>query len=362
MAWFDDLVTRAEKGSPLTTTEADNIITTLRSAMPVTDSNIGKYVRVANDAFEYVYLIEDITYTTLRFNILNNLLIPGQLYNITDFATIYDQIETGTVKTGSTEPLVVLATSIDTLSPFAYSALFPNDIIKYDANIVATDALTAIKGRIIERIDEYGNRTDYDHRTVLFPRWETSTGSGIYTVLTDNGEDMNEYLTFGSNYPSVDIANNYLSNVYNTRVLLGQEWGNNVFQHTDTINNNCGGIFINNTFLGYTAQNTFSGSNENNVISAFFAQNTISGYFGFNAIQGAFDHIAIHGDFRYNTVVNQLRFTNVQGYINLKTMSTALYSLLCGNTNFAKEIFYTQNNKVFFSYFDGTVQVYTEIV
>lgn len=363
MAWFDDLVTRAEKGSPLTTTEADNIITTLRSALPPTDSNEGKIVTVGSDVLNYESLIISDTYANISTTKTAAELKAGRWYLINDFQTIYNQHETGTVKTASLEPLLVLAVNSFSFAPYAFSMLFGSDVIKYDFDItLANDGVTPIKGRIIERIDQYGNRSDYDHRKVLFPRWETAPASGIYTVLTDNAGDMNEYLTFGNSYPHVDISNNYLPDIYNISSYMGQEYGNNVFQNATTINNTFKGVFINNTFLGFTAQNLFTGSTESNIFLNFCAQNTSSGYFGFNAIQGAFDHIAIHGDFRYNTVVNHLRFTNVQGYINLKTMSTALYSLLCGNTNFAKEIFYTQNNKVFFSYFDGTVQVYTEIV
>jgi hypothetical protein len=109
--------------------------------------------------------------------------VPGKFYLITDYRTCYDQpnwdsqgnpIVVGNYKVADVEePLIVLATSIDTLSPYAYSTVFPKDVIKYDITFNETEVTSSpAKGRITERIDENNNRADYDFRTVQFIRYQ----------------------------------------------------------------------------------------------------------------------------------------------------------------------------------------------
>jgi hypothetical protein len=124
----------------------------------------------------------DITYSEIVYAIDENELTPGSYYRITDFRTCYDQpdyniskgtITQGTYRTTSVHPIIVFATSVDTLAPDAYQPDYPNDTIKYDVTYSSTytSGGTAY-GRIIERIDEYNNRTDYDHRDILFKRYK----------------------------------------------------------------------------------------------------------------------------------------------------------------------------------------------
>jgi hypothetical protein len=125
--------------------------------------------------------LTDITYSAIRTAIDDNGLIPGSYYRITDFMTCYDQpnynisksaITQGIYKTSSVHPIIVLATSVNTLAPDAYQPDYPMDKIKYDVTYSSTytSGGTAY-GRIVERIDEYNNRTDYDHHEVLFKRY-----------------------------------------------------------------------------------------------------------------------------------------------------------------------------------------------
>lgn len=127
-------------------------------------------------------LNELVTYSEFYDKINSNTLTAGTYYTITDFETIYDQpdyyIDGGNktsviTKTSSVDPIVVLATSTNTLSGDAYRLSTPNDKLKYDWTFSLTEvnALPA-KGRVTELIDSNDNRTDYDHTNVLFKRYQ----------------------------------------------------------------------------------------------------------------------------------------------------------------------------------------------
>jgi hypothetical protein len=137
----------------------------------------GGTYHIAYSAVNYT----ELTYNDLITGVQSGELTPGHFYLINDFQTIYDQpnfdhngnpITTGNNKTGTTEPLLVLAISTSQLSPTAYSTVYPTDKITYDVTWNETEVtLTPAKGRITERIDSRGNRTDYDFRSVQFIRY-----------------------------------------------------------------------------------------------------------------------------------------------------------------------------------------------
>jgi hypothetical protein len=126
-----------------------------------------------------------ITYSQLTNLISLSELECGTYYLITDFQSIYDQpdfdydgnrIITGNSRTGITEQLLVFATSESTLADKVYSLDYPYDKLTYDINFTTTEiSNTPAKGRITERIDEFNNRTDYDHRNILFKRYKLYT-------------------------------------------------------------------------------------------------------------------------------------------------------------------------------------------
>jgi len=152
-----------------------------------------------------VKVSDDVTFEELTDLISTNLLVTGVKY-IMRFTSIYDQPDfnadgtpKGTVvtKTGSLENLVFTATGTNTLASEVFSIEFPNDKIKFDFSFTQTEVMNApAKGRISERIDENFNRADYDFRNILFKRYESSTGSGLFSSWRDNGEDSQEFLTF----------------------------------------------------------------------------------------------------------------------------------------------------------------------
>jgi hypothetical protein len=123
----------------------------------------------------------DTTYSNLYSLYSSDGFATGSYYYIKDFRSIYEQPDfyfddkprsVLDTKVGSEYPIIVLATSKNTLAIDAYQPDFPKDKIKYDFTWNETEFGNSAKGRIIERIDTYGNRTDYDHRDIGFKRYQ----------------------------------------------------------------------------------------------------------------------------------------------------------------------------------------------
>lgn len=173
--------------------------------------------------------IVEIQYDGLYQMFQSGSLTAGQYYVITDYQTFYDQpnwtadqepITTGNYKSGSiVEPLVVLATSTSSLSPFAHSTLYPKDTIKYDISWNETEVTAnPAKGRIYERIDEVGNRTDYDWREVRFKRYDgfrcDTFFNGKISVITPGGPSTGSVIGVDTNFDN-DFSVGEVLGVYN---------------------------------------------------------------------------------------------------------------------------------------------------
>ena len=158
---------------------------------------------------------EEVTYEELYSMYTGSTLIPGKYYLITNFQTCYDRpdydqnitpivVSPSSYFQGPTQTIVVLATSIDTLAIDAYQPAYPNDKIKYDINYSTTESGGVAFGRITERIDEYGNRTDYDFRTIEFKRYKfyyyskETPQTGTIEILNDG--TVNGTATFFTSY------------------------------------------------------------------------------------------------------------------------------------------------------------------
>ena len=147
----------------------------------------------------YTGIIE-ITYSELVYKIGEAQLIKGEHYLITDFKTCYDVPEyyiNGNRKDitaieyheGPIEPIIVFATNSNSISSSAYQPAYPNDRIQYDWRFATTDGTGGpAYGRISERIDEFNNRTDYDHRNIYFSRFQSYDNT---SKLTGNLESYN---------------------------------------------------------------------------------------------------------------------------------------------------------------------------
>ena len=144
----------------------------------VTGDTVHTYV---SDLQSYILSATPTSYSSFTTLITNSGLTQGSFYLINDFRTCYDQpdfdvnngsITTGNYKQGPIEPIMVLATSNNTISTTVYQPSYPNDRIQYDWTWNFTEVTSGTSyGRITERIDEFNNRTDYDHRNILFKRY-----------------------------------------------------------------------------------------------------------------------------------------------------------------------------------------------
>jgi hypothetical protein len=221
--------------------------------------------------FDSVPILDTIstTYADFYTLITGGNLQAGRTYILVDFRTVYDQMDfdnSGNLKsslvtkTGAVEEIWVLALAPDRIASTAYSKTFPNDKIQYDWTYNATLVNgSPAKGRISERIDEWNNRTDYDHREIKFVRYDD--GAGNFTVINDNGNASQDFLTFGNSYATNTgeiIKNNYIGDYYTYNSFFGQEYSNNVIHATSfCIGNIFGIVCFNNTFGDDNYTNTF---------------------------------------------------------------------------------------------------------
>jgi hypothetical protein len=364
------------------------------------------------------------TYAQFYNTITNNNLQVGKTYILVDFQTIYDQMDfdaggslkpTLVTKTGATEQIWVLALSSNQIASKAYSATYPNDQIQYDWTYNATFVNgSPAKGRISERIDENNNRTDYDHREIKFIRYDD--GAGNFTVINDNGNASQEFLTFVQNFTGGTVKDNWLGDFYNYGALFGQEYGNNVFSGNFVISNTSSALFYSNTFSGGNVysntfsgkvysntfsgnvySNTFSGGNVysntfsgevysntfsggyvySNTFSGIVNNNTFSGYVYSNTFSGIVNNNTFSGHVRSNTFSGYVRSNTFSGYVQYntfthtntlqyctiasrlenKTIDDVTYPILFGN-DFKKEIIKASNGNDYIKTFDGTIDQY----
>lgn len=251
----------------------------------------------------------NVTYSELTTLINTDGLSIGVYYLITDFQTCYDQpdfdyggnpITSGNYKQGPVEPLMILATSVNTISNEAYQSAYPNDKITYDWTYNITEVTNGVAlGRISERVDDMGNKTGYDHRNILFKRYLESTGSTVYNVIFDNGLASSEFLTFSGSSSNNKIGDNLnYSTFLLPNIVFGANCGNNtigVKSYNNTIGTNSNDNVIGSNFIGNTIGDnfesneigdyfgnnaSFSGTPVQNLISSGFKHNKIGDYFG----------------------------------------------------------------------------------
>ncbi len=302
------------------------------------------------------------TYSGLVNTITTSGLTAGSFYLITDFRTCYDQpdfdiegqsITTGTTKQAAIEPIMVFATSISTISTNAFQPLYPNDRIQYDWTFNETEVTNSPAfGRITERIDEFNNRTDYDHRTILFKRYRLFTNreglrlNGTVELLNDgtvNGTntsftalDVGDVIKISNAFPSyyeiVSISDNTTMTVSGD--TIGTTGPGSPFYLTVEETNDINGYFSykrtnvkTNDFIEYT---TFG-----NAISQEYAKNNYVGNFANNYTNNGFTFLLANnvflqgqyssnkfGDYCYNNTFGTDNENNIWGdwcYQNVST-------------------------------------------
>ncbi len=347
----------------------------------------------------------EITYSDLVNSINGSNLTAGTFYKITNFRTCYDQpdfnsngtaITTGNYKQAAIEPIMVFATSANTISTTAYQPAYPNDRIQYDWTFSATEITQGVAyGRISERIDAFNNRTDYDHRTILFKRYKLFTFrpnqplngtiqlfnngiiSGINTSFTTLTVGDVVYIpsTSPSYYEIVSITGNTAMTVSgDTITAIGA--GQQIFP-TILETNGSDGYFSfkrtnvkTNDFIEYTTfgdaisneyvKNTYVGNfanNYQNVGYGFMLSNNVflegqyeSNKFGdycYNNTFGTDNQNSIWGDYCYENVsTNDIDYNIIGHYFNNNLMNVNLTNNHIGN-DFSSNKLLAENSENF---------------
>jgi hypothetical protein len=350
------------------------------------------------------------TYDELYSFATGGTLTAGSYYLMTDFQTCYDQpnydntktpITTGNYKTGTTEPILLLAISTTGFSPTVYSTLYTNDKITYDITWNTTEVTSSpAKGRITERIDNFNNRTDYDNRSILFKRYngysynENSPLGGLVGISGLTGTTGvlygNTGTTFNSNFGSgsivsirnlspsffevISVVSNSLAIISGVTISVttdspyysGNDDGimsyyqpnvrqDQVFEYTtfsDAINNYVGnysnlslGSFLNPFIL---ANNVFiSGSYINNTIGDGSYNNTFNDDCDNNQIGGNFYNNSTNDDFDGNIIGENFNNNYITSNFNNNRIGSDFdFNILLGGSFYRNNIGNDFNNNV----------------
>ena len=327
--------------------------------------------------------VVEATYSELVDKITGETLSPGTFYTITDFKTCYDQpdfdynkspITGDNYKEGPIDPIIVFATSANTLSTTAFQPSYPNDKIQYDWTFSATEVTAGVAyGRITERIDEFNNRTDYDHRVIQFKRYKyiearpsdeyNGTISTVTTSSTEmavtgtstsfNSLNVGDYVSFEYNDYRVYEITNIVSDTEMTLTGLTVTtvndrkmfpayaqgyttyYQNNVsttdfaeyytFDYNQTVVNNYIGnysnlyqdieetfMLANNVFIGSDYRNnTFGSGCYNNSFDDDCENNRIGNYFYNNSTDDDFDGNVIGNYFYNNRITSNFQYNRI---------------------------------------------------
>lgn len=352
---------------------------------------IGKFADYGSPT---VQLFEEITFADLQSKILLSELETNKAYLITDFQTIYDQPDfdisgspKGLVETkiAPIEPILVTASSSNTLMSEAWQPAYPLDKLRYDVTFIFTEVMgVSAKGRISERIDHLNNRTDYDHRNVVFKRYESNSGSGVYDSYVDTGFASTEKKTFSIDTDAYS-NNNHVGNYFeyfsldgNTFVLSNNVFGeyceNNTFG-SRAYNNTFGESFANNISAGRMYNNKISsgcvgntfdiefnsnavGENfvlnkispfsTNNIIGNDFRENSVGSIFSYNLVGSSMWNNSIDDGFQFNEIGNNFQTNKIGCFFTLNQISDNF------QTNIASDNF--QSNIITGSFLENTIE------
>jgi hypothetical protein len=333
----------------------------------------------------------EVTYDELYSLYTGGTLTSGIFYLMTDYQTCYDQpnynsdsspITTGNYKTGTTEPILLLAISTTGFSPTVYSTLYPQDKISYDISWNLTEVTSGpAKGRITERIDDKNNRTDYDFRAVQFIRYvgyfseqyyegkinlDGTTGlvDGTGTTFTNdftvgdifgvynpgNGLGSFKYYEISSIVSNVEmyVTGRTLTNATNSYYSSGQRLPDYMnphqcnitgttndefaeyytFNDDDNFNTYLGDnvnystfILSNNVFLnGSYRNNTFGGNVVGNTFDEDMDSNIVGPYCQYNIITDDFDGNIIGSYFQYNIIDCDMESNQIGNYFEFNML------------------------------------------
>ena len=275
--------------------------------------------------------LNTVTYSELVTLINTSALSPLGYYLISDYQTVHYIQWTGPtpspptqggedIHVGATEPIVVQATSVNTIGLYAMSPSFPHDIIYYiptgwsdrDHDAVFAGMIQS-KGVITKRIDTVKRlERDYDWRNFIFRRWETVPSNGVYrSIYPVVGSDYIDMTPFSTD-PSVSQLSTRIGSDSDIVEFFSQTPP--YFADNFVILNSCGNNNIAIAYGGtYLAE---QGGMINNDIK-FWYMSDILGYadtsFYSNNINYIYN-VTIGGSLSGNTI-NILKNTNISGDI-----------------------------------------------
>lgn len=276
------------------------------------------------------------TFAQAKSEMQSHSLKSGASYQLTDFATVYDQPDYNadgspkdsvTTKTGSIEHLVFLATSESTFADEVSSIEYIYDKIKFEWNYTATEIMGApAKGRIIERITNSFNRTDFDSRAVLFKRYESAPSSGEFSSCFDNGNAFTEYPVFEANSTlEVTIGDYYLTSTLfggfslpNIVMKTGSGLAGTFFAQME-VKSGCYNI----TWLNGANNNIIGTGTNNCLFKGIFVYN----YIGFNAT-----NLIVNGNFANNYLGENWLNVTFNGYAEYNSFWDRLENCTFGDT------------------------------
>lgn len=157
------------------------------------------FVQITTEAEAVGAGAESLSYIQLKQLALNNELVAGSFYELTDYRTKYQMNNTTEIKEGNIEPLILQAASNSAFKLNVVSTLFPKDIIQYDfEDDLCEDGSTARTGKITYREDPFKKlSTYYDWRTVQFRRWQI-TGIYHHSATTSDNSTYSCTITYGA--------------------------------------------------------------------------------------------------------------------------------------------------------------------
>ena len=285
-------------------------------------------------------------------------LIPGMFYRITDYRTIHEIPNTTVEHEGGHEPLVVLATSVNSFSKQAWSRLYPKDYIEYDINDQVYGILASYRpGFITRRIDDLGNDCPYDHRNVLFRRWgldlssfsrwdDFDYGFGAKVVQAVDGVDT-VYYCIKAVTSATGLTPNNDSEHWNWVIDKNRRWcyqlADNAFG-ADPVNEDAN--YFSADVEDYEDYYTFNGTGcVNNIIKkwtgglnniVFFGNGCYSNTFGNNCNSNTFGNNCnsntFGNNYYYNTFGNNYYYNTFGNDCNSNTFGNSCDSNTFGNS------------------------------
>lgn len=232
----------------------------------------------------------DVTYSVLASMVNSSGLAPNARYRITNFRIRHTIPNTTDINEGPVEPLIVTASSVNTLEPIAISETYPQDIIRYE--LVCThywngNVITGSdRGWIYYREDTLrNNKLPFDFRACKWRRWANPI-TGYMTDITDPGGSaaFEDVLTF-EDYTNVS-DNDFSAAGLNEGIILEQvSMFNVVFfaECTNIYSNKCADGFKENTFLSGSIRVNDFGVRFNNSIMRETTYNTFQDNVSINA-------------------------------------------------------------------------------